>query len=136
MARKSKTPTWVWAVVGLVVAVVLVVYVVPAAATSMEGCPGSQVYCPGVGCVSGVDKCVSGARGGPSKIFSKETFTIPRPKPWETNWEHTIKPSFGSFPGIGVKSMPPDYGKESFVSKTCPDGTRSDGPCLLEFPGF
>lgn len=26
--------------------------------------------------------------------------------------------------------------KEGFVSKSCPDGTRSDGPCLMEFPGF
>jgi hypothetical protein len=26
--------------------------------------------------------------------------------------------------------------KENFVSKKCPDGTRSDGPCLMEFPGF
>jgi hypothetical protein len=26
--------------------------------------------------------------------------------------------------------------KEGFVSKSCPDGTRSDGPCLLEFPSF
>lgn len=23
--------------------------------------------------------------------------------------------------------------KEGFVSKKCPDGTRSDGPCLMEF---
>jgi hypothetical protein len=135
MARKSKIPWTTIAIVAIVAAVVYFV-VVPALATSMESCPGSQVYCPGVGCVSGVDKCVPGARGGPSKIFSKETFTIPRPKPWETNWENTIKPAFGSFPGTGVKSIPPDYGKESFVSKTCPDGTRSDGPCLMEFPSF
>lgn len=26
--------------------------------------------------------------------------------------------------------------KEGFVSKKCPDGTRSDGPCLMEFPGL
>ena len=26
--------------------------------------------------------------------------------------------------------------KEGFVSKKCPDGTRSDGPCLMEFPSF
>lgn len=26
--------------------------------------------------------------------------------------------------------------KEGFVSKKCPDNTRSDGPCLMEFPGF
>ncbi len=26
--------------------------------------------------------------------------------------------------------------REGMVNKKCPDGTRSDGPCLLEFPGF
>ena len=25
-------------------------------------------------------------------------------------------------------------GREGMVNKTCPDGTRTDGPCLLEFP--
>ncbi len=25
-------------------------------------------------------------------------------------------------------------GREGMVNKKCPDGTRSDGPCLLEFP--
>jgi hypothetical protein len=59
-------------------------------------CPGSLYYCPGVGCVSGQDKCFAGSRGGASAVFSRETF----------------------------------------VSKKCPDGTRSDGPCLMEFPGF
>lgn len=24
--------------------------------------------------------------------------------------------------------------REGMVNKTCPDGTRTDGPCLLEFP--
>ncbi len=24
--------------------------------------------------------------------------------------------------------------REGMVNKKCPDGTRSDGPCLLEFP--
>jgi hypothetical protein len=37
-----------------------------------------------------------------------------------------------------VRAKPPVYDvvKENFVSKKCPDGTRSDGPCLMEFPGF
>ena len=26
------------------------------------------------------------------------------------------------------------FSREGMVNKTCPDGTRSDGPCLLEFP--
>lgn len=46
--------------------------------------------------------------------------------------------SFTQWPGAGVRAQPPIYAvaKENFVSKTCPDGTRSDGPCLLEFPRF
>lgn len=46
--------------------------------------------------------------------------------------------SFTEWPGAGVRATPPLYAvaKESFVSKSCPDGTRSDGPCLLEFPSF
>ena len=43
---------------------------------------------------------------------------------------------FTEWPGVGVRAQPPFYrpAKESFVNKKCPDGTRSDGPCLLEFP--
>jgi hypothetical protein len=40
-------------------------------------CLDSQVYCPGVGCISGTDKCTPGSIGGPSRVFSKETFTSP-----------------------------------------------------------
>ncbi len=45
---------------------------------------------------------------------------------------------FTEWPGAGVRATPPLYAvaKEKFVSKKCPDGTRSDGPCLMEFPGF
>lgn len=45
---------------------------------------------------------------------------------------------FTEWPGAGVRAQPPLYAvaKEKFVSKKCPDGTRSDGPCLMEFPGF
>ena len=48
------------------------------------------------------------------------------------------KEGFSSWPGVGVRAQPPIYAaaKENFVSKKCPDGTRSDGPCLMEFPGF
>lgn len=89
--------------------------VIPMATT--PSCPGSMIYCPGVGCVSGTDKCVPMYRGGPSRVFSKETF--------------------GVWPGVNVPSKPPTYGgKETFVSKKCPDGSRSDGPCLLEFPSM
>lgn len=112
MARKFRIPAWLWLTVA-VVAIVAVVCCSPAV-MSMR-CPPSQYYCPGVGCLSGQDKCFTGARGGPSKVFSKETF-----KAW---------------PGSGVKSSPPEYdGKETFVNRKCPDGTKSDGPCLMEFP--
>ena len=115
MAKKQFTlPGWAWILAGVVALFFLVNYVV----TPMVGakmCPGSHVYCPGVGCVSGKDKCFAGSMGGPSKVFSKETF-------------------FGGWPGIGAGSTPPLYGtKEAFVSKKCPDNTRSDGPCLMEF---
>ncbi len=85
-----KTPRWTWYVVFAVLAVgVFFLSSVPI----MSGCPGSQVMCPGVGCVSGLDKCFAGSKGGPSAVFSKETF----------------------------------------VNKRCPDGSRTDGPCLMEF---
>lgn len=112
MAKAFKIPMWAWLVVAVVVVVVAM-----RGLGGMAGmaCPGSQIYCPGVGCVSGQDKCFPGSRGGASAVFSKETF-----KQW---------------PGVGVRAKPPIYDvvKESFVSKKCPDGTRSDGPCLMEF---
>lgn len=45
---------------------------------------------------------------------------------------------FTEWPGAGIRAKPPVYApaKESFVNKTCPDGTRTDGPCLLEFPSM
>lgn len=102
--------------VGAFVIVGLIVYfMMPGSPVGNAICPGSQYYCPGVGCVSGKDKCFAGSMGGPSAVFSKETF-------------------FGKWPGIGAGSKPPLYGtKEAFVSKSCPDNTRSDGPCLMEF---
>ncbi len=118
MAKKAFfLPGWAWIVVAVAGLYFLVNHIVlPVAGAQV--CPGSQVYCPGVGCVSGQDKCFAGSLGGASAIFSKETF-----KQW---------------PGVGVRATPPiyDVAKESFVNKKCPDGTRSDGPCLLEFPGF
>jgi hypothetical protein len=111
MAKRSTIPLWLGAIVGIVVFGLVIWGVRKVAAPS---CPGSYIYCPGVGCVSGPDKCFPGERGGASKTFSHETF-----KEW---------------PGTGVKSTPPEYGgKERFVDKQCPDGTRTDGPCLMEF---
>jgi hypothetical protein len=91
----KKYPLWVGVLVGVVTIVAL--FLSKGGAKAIADCPGSQVYCPGVGCVSGEDKCVPGAVGGPSAVFSKETFVSP------------------------CKSM-----------KTCPGGTRTDGPCLME----
>ncbi len=87
-----------WVGVAIVVLAVAARFVSNGGAQVGATCPGSQVYCPGVGCLSGKDKCVPGAVGGPSKVFSKETFT-------------------GQ-----CKDMKP-----------CPGGTRTDGPCLMEF---
>ncbi len=110
MARKMKIPMIAW-LLGAIALLFVAFTVVPMATT--PSCPGSQVYCPGVGCVSGVDKCVPMHRGGPSRVFSKETFE--------------------AWPGAGIRARPPKYEKETFVSKKCPDGTRTDGPCLMEF---
>ncbi len=112
MAKKFQIPVFVWIIIAAV-GVVAVVNLVPGIKTGT--CPGSQIYCPGVGCVSGQDKCFPGAKGGASAVFSKETF-------------------FTKWPGVGIGSEPPIYGdKENFVSKKCPDGTRTDGPCLMDF---
>ena len=90
MAKKFRIPMWVY----LILAVVVLGAVLSPMVSSGMGCPGSQIYCPGVGCVSGQDKCFPGAVGGPSKVFSSV---------------------------------------ETFVNKQCPDGTRTDGPCLMDF---
>lgn len=84
--------------VGIVLLIVAALFLTKSGEQVVADCPGSQVYCAGVGCVSGKDKCVPGAVGGPSKVFSKETFT-------------------GQ-----CKAM-----------TTCPGGTRTDGPCLMDF---
>jgi len=112
MAKKAVLPPIVW-MPAIILGLLLLLNSLVFPAIGKKACPGSQVYCPGVGCVSGQDKCFAGSLGGASKIFSKETF--------------------GQWPGPGVRSTPPVYGdlKESFT--TCPDGTRTDGPCLLEF---
>lgn len=127
--------TWTW--VALAVALVVVYMVLsPGGGAIMSTCPGSQVSCPGVGCVSGMDKCVPGNKGGPSAVFSKEGFNVMKPKPWNADWAKFTPPAFLAWPGVGVGSDPPEYGKEHFVSKTCPGGYRSDGPCLMDFPGL
>jgi hypothetical protein len=126
-------PRWTWYVI---VAVLAVAAFFMYSGAKQADCPGSQVWCPGVGCVSGPDKCNPGNKGGPSAVFSKEGFEVMKPKPWNADWAAAIQPAFKSWPGSDAKSAPPDYGKEGFVNKQCPDGSRTDGPCLMEFPGF
>jgi hypothetical protein len=92
MAKRSRgLPPLAWIPLIILVLFVILNYLV-FPAVGKQACPGSQVYCPGVGCVSGQDKCFAGSLGGASKVFSKETFAM----------------------------------------KSCPDKTRSDGPCLME----
>ncbi len=90
-SKKFVLPPFAWMPLAVIVIFFIVNYFV-SPVVGAKTCPGSQVYCPGVGCVSGQDKCFAGSLGGASKIFSKETFAM----------------------------------------KSCPDNTRSDGPCLLE----
>jgi len=127
-------PRWTWYVI--VAGIAVIVFFMAGGTAIRPDCPGSQVFCPGVGCVSGSDKCFAGNQGGPSAVFSKEGFEVMKPKPWNADWAAAIQPAFESWPGIGKTSMPPDYGKETFVNKRCPDGTRTDGPCLMEFPNL
>ena len=97
----------VWIPAALLIAVVALARFAMSQSSALSGCPGSQVLCPGVGCVSGPDKCVPGARGGPSAVFSKEGFEV------------------GSFPKWSTVKPAP------IERKQCPDGTRTDGPCLM-----
>jgi hypothetical protein len=127
-----KFPKWAWYAVAILVLLALTSTMASGIADS--ACPGSQVYCPGVGCVSGPDKCVAGNKGGASAVFSKEGFEVMKPKAWNADWAKFTDPAFHFWPGSSKPSIPPEYGKENFVSKSCPGGYRSDGPCLMEFP--
>lgn len=140
----------------------LAVVIVLALASRMGGfsmtptCKGSYVYCPGVGCVSGVDKCFPYNQGGASSVFSKETFIgsffdgVPMSVP-ETNdkplkYEESTHPPLTPINEYSLMKKPQEHkeapkpeswsfwgSREGFVSKTCPDGTRTDGPCLMDF---
>lgn len=118
-----------WIVVGslLVVAAVAVLVFVQPVAKVANGCAASQVYCPGVGCLSGPDKCKAGNAGGPTRVFSSvEHFEVLRPADLKESplTEPFEASSFGSFPAIAVPTG---------ARKACPGGTRSDGACLMEF---
>jgi hypothetical protein len=99
--KLKKLPWWVGIVLAGIVVVVLFGMKGGGAVQPLTGCPSNQYYCPGVGCLSGPDKCVSGNTGGASAVFSKEGFT-----------------------------------SQCSSMKNCRGGTRTDGPCLMEFPGY
>jgi hypothetical protein len=74
-------------------------------------CSGSMIYCPGVGCVSGPDKCNPGYVGGPSAVFS-------------TTWEKFTNGK-DLFPGVPTLSV----GEPQHITP-CSNGTRAaDGRC-------
>jgi hypothetical protein len=104
---KLKIPKWTWIVIAVLIGLV---FMARAGSSAGGVCPGSQIYCPGVGCLSGPDKCIPGSKGGPSAVFSKEGFEV------------------GSFPSWNITRPAP------IEMKTCPGKLRSDGPCLMEFP--
>lgn len=103
-----KVPKWGYIAIVLLVLVALVM--ARGGGIAGTSCPDSQVYCPGVGCLSGTDKCIPGSKGGASAVFSKEGFEV------------------GSFPSWNTAKPPP------IEVKRCPGNYRSDGPCLMEFP--
>lgn len=153
MAKKFKMPKWAYGALAVAVILFLVSRV---AGPMAPKCKGSYVYCPGVGCVSGVDKCFPYNQGGASSVFSKETFIgsffdgVPASVP-ETNdkplkYEESTHPALTPINEYSLMKKPQEHkeapkpkawsfwpSREGFVSKKCPDGTRSDGPCLLEF---
>lgn len=79
-------------------------------------CPGSMIYCAGVGCVSGPDKCKAGYIGGPSAVFS-------------TTWEKFTngKDLFPDVPTLTVG--------ENQVITPCSNGTRGYNGRCPEFLG-
>lgn len=114
--------------VGVVLlAVLAVVWFVQPVARVTNGCAANQFYCPGVGCLSGPDKCKAGNAGGPSRVFSSvEHFEVLRPADLKESpvTEPFEASSFGTFPAVSAPSI---------QRKSCPGGTRSDGACLMEF---
>jgi hypothetical protein len=76
-------------------------------------CPGSMTFCPGVGCVSGPEKCNAGYTGGPSATFSTT---------WEKEQFTNGKDMYPRLPKFSVPDAP--------VLSKCWNGTRArDGRC-------
>lgn len=126
MARKFKMNTTY--IAGAVLAVVALYVAFRSFGVVGSQCPGSQVYCPGVGCVSGMDKCIPGSRGGPNAVFSKEPFVTNSNPP---KYEMMIRPfhfdEMPKPPQMKVSCTP----KDKFIK--CPDNTFGDGQCLMDF---
>jgi hypothetical protein len=104
---KLKFPKW--APIALVALLLVVLVMASHGAVGGGMCLDTQTYCPGVGCLSGPDKCVPGAKGGPSAVFSKEGYANSSFPQWST-----------------AKPVLPEM-------KQCPGKYRSDGPCLMQF---
>jgi hypothetical protein len=118
-----------WMLIGAVVLVGLawLLWAAQPVARAVNGCAANQFYCPGVGCLSGPDKCKAGNAGGPARVFSSvEHFEVLRPADLKQSpvTEPFEASTFGTFP----KVSPPRVER-----KSCPGGTRSDGACLMEF---
>jgi hypothetical protein len=76
-------------------------------------CPGSMIHCPGVGCVSGPEKCKAGATGGPSEVFSRT---------WEKEQFVNGKDMYPGIPELKIGPTP--------VLSDCSNITRArDGRC-------
>ena len=56
LSLPKKYPIWLGVLIGVVTIAAL--FLSKGGAQAIAACPGSQVYCAGVGCVSGKDKCV------------------------------------------------------------------------------
>jgi hypothetical protein len=153
MAFKLKSiPAWAYFVVAVALVVAFGGWGMRAVAPT---CKGSYVYCPGVGCVSGVDKCFPYNQGGASSVFSKETFigaffdgipaSVPETQHTALKYTATTRPPLTPINEYSLMKKPYEHkeqpqpkqswfkARETFVSKKCPDGTRTDGPCLMEF---
>lgn len=115
---------WGWSV--LLLAVLVVVFAVSNVAGSGGiMCPGSQMYCPGVGCVSGPDKCFPGSKGGASAVFSHEGFQNQVAEFPEPGVDVAVRPT----------ACPAKTGPDRQM-RQCPGGYRSDGACLMDFSSF
>jgi len=99
-----------WILIGLLI--LLLAGYVSIQAPGVQ-CNGSMIYCPGVGCVSGPDKCAANTTGGASATFSTT---------WEKEQFTNGKDMYPGIPKFTEVSAP--------VLTTCSNNTRArDGRC-------